>query len=388
MQTGSAIHMNNSLNKSQSIAEKLNSHKGQLLLPLTVMTGSSLFVIFLVNVDLTLQQQFAFAQENANVPLFINTSLSRIHNYTSSPPGPVNSWFVESTNGVVIIDTQRTLSEAENALGEIKRINKPILGVIITHPHPDHIGGTEVLLNGTSNVPIYSTQAIFDIMKNDTGGLIALTKQLHGDDYADQVVLPNKILKSGDIITIDGITYSFEDIGPGEAGDMMLIYLPEQKYLFTGDVVNNRIHPALVEGRSSDWIKQLEYIEQNYTDARILFPGHGQSGSPRVLLDDQLEYINTFRSLVEQQMQLAGNITEEGKTRIKSELQRLYPNYLHVASLPLSDMLELNIDAIAKEISLLNQQQQIMAQEQQQQGKQHSVFNQTAFPLTQILSSL
>ena len=337
--------MTDSLNKSQSIAEKLNSLIGQLLLLLAVMTGPSMFVIFLVNVD-----QFAFAQENTDVQLFTNTSFPRIHNYTSFPPGPVNSWFIESTNGVVIIDTQRTLSDAENALDEIKGINKPILGVIITHPHPDHIGGTEVLLNGTSNVPIYSTQAIFDIMKNDTGGLIALTKQLHGDDYPDQVVLPNKILQSGDIITIDGITYSFEDIGPGEAGDMMLIYLPEQKFLFTGDVVNNRMHPALIEGHSSEWIKQLEYIGQNYSDARILFPGHGQSGSPKALLDEQLEYINTFRSLVDQQMQVTGNITEEGKTTIKSELEKLYPDYLHVASLPLSDMLDLNIDAITGEI--------------------------------------
>lgn len=243
------------------------------------------------------------------------------------------------------------MSEAENALEEIKKINKPILGVIITHPHPDHIGGTAVLLNGTSHVPIYSTRLTFDTMKNDTGGLIALTKQLHGDDYADQVTLPNKILKSGEIITIDGITYNFEDIGPGEGADMMLIYLPEQKLLFAGDVINNRMHPALIEGRSSDWIKQIEHIGQYYSDARMLFPGHGQPGSPKTLLDEQSEYINTFRSLVEQQMQSAGNITEEGKTRIKSELQRLYPNYLHVASLPLSDMLDLNIDAIAKEIS-------------------------------------
>ncbi len=331
---------------------KSNFQRNQLIMLFPVVVASTMLITSLINpVGQTLQQQFAFAQENTNVLSSTNTTFPRIHNYTSSPPGPVNSWFIEGANGIVIIDTQRTLSEAENALNMIKQINKPILGVIITHPHPDHIGGTAVLLNGTSNIPIYSTQLTYDIMKNDTGGLIALTKQLHGDDYPDQVVLPNRILKSGEIITIDGITYDFDDIGPGEAGDMMLIYLPKQKLLFTGDVVNDRMHPALIEGRSLDWIKQLEYIGQNYSDARILFPGHGQSGSPKALLDQQLEYINTFKSLVEQQMQVTGNITEEGKTRIKSELQRLYPNYLHVASLPLSDMLDLNIDAIAKEIS-------------------------------------
>ena len=143
--------------------------------------------------------QYVLAQENTES----STNTIGVYNYTSSPPGPVNSWILESTNGVVIIDTQRTLSEAEKALDEIKKLNKPILGVIITHHHPDHIGGTAVLLNGTSNVPIYSTQLTYEIMKNDTGGLIALTKKLHGNDYADQIVLPNKIIRSNENITID-----------------------------------------------------------------------------------------------------------------------------------------------------------------------------------------
>jgi glyoxylase-like metal-dependent hydrolase (beta-lactamase superfamily II) len=351
------------------VVGELNFHSNQLLMQTMIMTALSMLVIFLINpisqIGQISYQQYVFGQEYANVSSsssnITSTSITfpQIHNFTSTPPAPVNSWIIESRNGVVIIDTQRTLSEANNALDEIRRINKPILGVIITHPHPDHIGGTAVLLNGTSNVPIYSTQLTYNIMKNDIGGLIAFAKRLHGNDYPDQVVLPNRIVKSGEIVNIDGITYNIEDIGPGEGGDMMLIYLPEQKILFTGDVVNNQMHPALIEGNSTEWIKQIQYIGQNYSDTRMLFPGHGQSASPKNLLDEQLEYINTFRSLVEQQMQLAGkvgeersaNITEEGKTKIKSELQRLYPDYLHVASMPLSDMFDLNIDAIAKEIN-------------------------------------
>jgi glyoxylase-like metal-dependent hydrolase (beta-lactamase superfamily II) len=220
------------------------------------------------------------------------------------------------------------------------------------------------LLNGTANVPICSSQITFDHIKNDTEGFIALTKRLHGNDYANQILLPNRIVNSGENVTIDGITYDFKNIGPGEAADMTIVYLPSQKILFTGDLVNNRMHLALVEGRSSDWIKQIEYVRQNYSDAKILFPGHGQSGSAKTLLDEQLNYINTFRSLVEQQMrsvaeeegggeERAANITEEGKTRIKSELQRLYPNYVPVVSVP--TMLDLNIDAVAKEISQDNQ---------------------------------
>src|ERR687890_248249 len=335
------------------------------LIMLIAAVASSVLVTALVNPtgQASPQQQYVFAQGSTIAAAsYDNTTanatfLPQIHNYTSLPPGPVNSWIIESKNGVVVIDTQRQLSEGKNVLEEAKKINKPILGVIITHPHPDHINGAEALLNGTANVPIYSTQSTVDIMKNDKGGLIALSKQILGNDYSNQTILPNNIVKSGKNITIDEITYNFEDIGPGEAGDMTLIYLPSQKILFTGDVVNNRMHPFLAEGHSSEWIKQIEYIMQNYSDAEILFPGHGQSGPPKTLLDEQLNYINTFRSLVEeqqQQMQSAAevggeNITEEGKARIKSELQSIYPNYISVATL--SNMLDINIDAVAKEIS-------------------------------------
>lgn len=333
---------------------------------LLAVVASSILIISLINpIDQTSQRQYASAQENTitssnnnNKTTTNTTFFPQVHNYTSSPPGPVNSWIIETTNGVVLIDTQRTLSEAKNLVDEIKKINKPILGVIITHSHPDHIGGTAVLLDGIANVPIYSSQTTFDHIKNDTKGFIALTKQIHGDDYSDQIVLPNRIVNSGENITIDGTTYDFENIGPGEAADMTIVYLPSQKILFTGDLVNNRMHPALVEGHSSEWIKQLMHINLNYFDTKILFPGHGQAGSPRTLLDEQLNYINTFKSLVEQQMQsvakvegereATANITEEGKMRIKSELQRLYPDYLPVASVP--TILDLNIDAVAKEI--------------------------------------
>jgi glyoxylase-like metal-dependent hydrolase (beta-lactamase superfamily II) len=349
----------------------LNAQKNQLRMFLVVITASSLFLVTsLVNPVSQISQQYVFAQSTDlstyNKTSTNNTTFPQIHNYTSSPPAPVNSWIIESKNGLVIVDTQRQFSEAKKLLNEVEKINKPILGVIITHPHPDHINGAAALLNGTANVPIYATQSTFNIMKNDTGGYIALSKQLlPRNEYSNQVILPNRIVKSGENITIDGITYHFEGLGIGEAGDMMVIYLPSQKIIFTGDIVNNHMHPFFAgavspESRShiSEWIKQIEYLLQKYPEAKILFPGHGQNGVAKTLLNEQLSYLNTFISLVRQQMQLAAevggertaaSITEAGKASIKSELQSLYPDYDPVATLP--NMLDYNIDAVAKEIS-------------------------------------
>ena len=62
----------------------------------------------------------------ANIAFF-----PQIHNYTSSALAPVNSWIIETRDGVVVVDTQRQFSEGKKVLNEVKKINKPILGVII-----------------------------------------------------------------------------------------------------------------------------------------------------------------------------------------------------------------------------------------------------------------
>ena len=67
------------------------------------------------------QQQYVFAQKNTtlltvNKTSADNTTFPQIHNYTSSPPAPVNSWIIESKNGVVVVDTQRQFSEAKKLL--------------------------------------------------------------------------------------------------------------------------------------------------------------------------------------------------------------------------------------------------------------------------------
>jgi glyoxylase-like metal-dependent hydrolase (beta-lactamase superfamily II) len=40
-------------------------------------------------------------------------------------------------NGVVVVDTP--ISGAKKVLTEVENIKKPILGIIYTHHHPDHV---------------------------------------------------------------------------------------------------------------------------------------------------------------------------------------------------------------------------------------------------------
>jgi glyoxylase-like metal-dependent hydrolase (beta-lactamase superfamily II) len=339
-------------------SNRINLRSGLMLRG--IVTSNVLIILMILFTLSSQSSKMATAFSNIEHGIDLNnteannaSSSFTIHTYTSVGPSPVNSYWIPTAKGIIVIDTQRDKPNAERLLQEIQETGKPIEAIMITHPHPDHYFGTSILSNGTNNIPIYATQATFDTIKNDPAHLIALAKQLMGKDYPGKIILPNRIVESGQNVTVDGITFRFENIGPGEASTETMIFVPSQKILFTGDLVNHHMHPLLTGptfnvSLSQDWINQINYVMDKYSDAKVLYPGHGPAGNYSLLLNQQLQYINTFRSLVQQHMQPSGNVSDQGRTIIKNELERIYPGYLPVATVP--NMLDLNIDAVAKEL--------------------------------------
>ncbi|WP_422771362.1 MBL fold metallo-hydrolase [Plantactinospora sp. WMMC1484] len=70
------------------------------------------------------------------------TSEYRIHTYTAAETGLfVNSYLVETTEGVVLVDANLLLSDVRALAARIAALHKPLLGVFVTHAHPDHSNG-------------------------------------------------------------------------------------------------------------------------------------------------------------------------------------------------------------------------------------------------------
>jgi len=89
-------------------------------------------------------------------------SAAEIDRFVSSEKAfAVNSWLVPTRTGIVVIDTQFTVSEADRLVDAVKHIGTPLKAIIITHPHPDHFNGTCRLLR-LAKVPVYATQATIE----------------------------------------------------------------------------------------------------------------------------------------------------------------------------------------------------------------------------------
>ncbi len=312
----------------------------------SVLTKTIPFVIGLVGtIMLSLPQ-----------PIVAQTESDRdnitIHNYYTSPPfEEIYYYAIETEEGLILIDTGRLLSQARYALENLQQFNKPILAILITHPHTDHFGGLPVFVEKAGrDIPIYASQITFDSIESDKRGYIENRNEQLGEDFPDleEIPLPNSIVEDGQNLTIGGVNIIAYDFPTNESDTTTTYYLPEREVMFMGDLVNGEKTPGLFEGNTSNWLTILRAIQQRFPNLEQVYPGHTQPDSPNILIPAQIDYIETFRNLVSQALENDRVVDDEEKQDIADEIERLYPDY--ETSLLLPGLIEININGVAEEL--------------------------------------
>ena len=256
------------------------------------------------------------------IVLFSNLSIAdefKLHRHVSSTVYHTNSYWLESDNGIALIDAQMLRSDAGRMATLIKATGKPVKGAIITHPHFDHFGGLNLLRHEFGNFPVYTTKKTAAGFKATHERALTWAPDTYGDDYDKILVEPNKIVKSGSTIDIAGISLKIDDIGAGESENSIVIYQPDQNILFTGDATMHHGHFYTGEGHSDAAIKQHEYIKSTYGDVKTLYAGHGDPAPPGAILDYEINYIKYVQSIAKKALQ-AGDVKKADGSGYKEEV--------------------------------------------------------------------
>ena len=123
--------------------------------------------------------------------------------------------------------------------------------VLLTHRHKDHLGGVEHLRERFPGMPV--------------------AKMIHKDEG-----LPGGIddLRDGQTVSADGVTLVPVHT-PGHASDHLCYYLPEERALFSGDLILNGSTSVIPDGDGDLGLYMDSLRRVQALGVRRIYPAHG-----------------------------------------------------------------------------------------------------------------
>lgn len=252
----------------------------------------------------------------------------------------VNVGFIETAAGVVVIDTGPSRRYGEALRQRIEQVTgKPLLRVLLTHHHPDHVLGNQAF----SDVPIAALPGTTRLLAEQGDAMAENMYRLVGDWMrGTEVVLPSEALEDGEL-EIGGRRLRLLALR-GHTGADLAILDERSGVLFAGDLLFYQRALTTPNSPGLDvWLADLDRLEA--LPWKQIVPGHGPlatDAGPFVQMRDYLGWLDgVLRQGAEQGAEMneliRAPIPERfaGVSLSRYELIRsvshLYPRYEHNA---------------------------------------------------------
>jgi cyclase len=185
--------------------------------------------------------------------------------YVAQGGAGANTGFLVGTAGVVAIDSKMTVDGAKALLGEIARVTpKPVTHIILTHSDGDHVNG---LAGFPKGLPIIA----------HANCLKEMEASMATGAPAPAGYLPTVTAAGNQSLNLDGFRIQLLYFGRAHTSGDYVVYLPELKVAYTGDLVMPERPDPLIHaqkgGTPAGWLEVVGKVAE--LDADVFVPGHG-----------------------------------------------------------------------------------------------------------------
>lgn len=215
-----------------------------------------------------------------------------VYAYTELPGGwcVANAGVVRGPEGVLVVDTLATEQRTRRFARRIDALGAGSTRMVVnTHHHGDHNFGNHLF--GDAAVVIAHTRARGEMA--ETG--LALTELWPDVAWGDvRVTLPAVTFDERLTIHIGAHRAELFHVGPAHTTNDVVVWLPEPRVLFAGDVVLSGVTPFLLMGSLSGSLAAVRRLAR--LGARTVVCGHGPVAGPEVF-EETLAYLEWLQRL-------------------------------------------------------------------------------------------
>jgi cyclase len=217
-----------------------------------------------------------------------------------------NAGLVVDGQSTLLVDTLFDLHLTERMLEAMRRAvpaSARIDTLVNTHANGDHCYGNQLLAGARI---VASERTVAEMGELPPSAMAALVRQAPamgelGDFFLQcfgafdfegiELVLPGETFSDGLELVVGARTLRLLEVGPAHTRGDTLVHVPDDRVLFSGDILFSGAHPIAWAGPVSNWIAACERILA--LDVDVIVPGHGPIAGPEAIVELKayLEYL-------------------------------------------------------------------------------------------------
>lgn len=182
----------------------------------------------------------------------------------------VSCGVVAGDDGLLVVDTRSTLDEGRELVRDLRALSPlPVLVVVNTHAHFDHVLGNGALREAYPDVSLVGHETVPGAVRDEAVRDEAVRAGI-------EPVPPDTLFASVWATDLGDRYVEAVHLGRGHSAGDVVIRVPDADVVYAGDIVEESAAPSYgVDCWPLEWPQQLELLVTLLCDDTAVVPGHG-----------------------------------------------------------------------------------------------------------------